>query len=303
MLPSKEWEEMFTPKEWLFAFIWMNFRNPVIVNIRNQEVGMYDISTKDISSFTPDFRMVDGKFDYRQYCICLIKKSLELSHTDFRAFLKYQCDLMEDPFEWLCNFDKVLEFNENFELLKPCMNRLKLLRIAIEEECARIVTARSEKTTDFYSDLDLVKEPKEMYHIKKLLTKMEALDDYRAQISICKELRATYLREVEGADKESVFVRLIDQLLDAREEIVSKSPLPVIWHGSAKALARHHVLNNMIRGKSGKFIKSRNKGIEARWVCDRYRDINGGLFNAETIQTGIGKVVREIGYEIDPKNQ
>jgi len=293
---------MFTRKEWLFAFIWMNFIKPVIVDIRSQEDNLYDISTKDISSFAPDFRLSDGQFDHRQYCICLIKKSLELSHTDFRAFLKYQCDLMEDPLNWLFNFGELLRFNKNFELMNPASNRIEWLRNVIGEERIKLSTANSEKATDFYSDLNVVKKPKEMYHIKKLLTKMEALDDYRAQISICKELRATYLREVEGADKESVFVRLIDQLLYAREEIVSKSPLPVIWHGSAKALARHHVLNNMIRGKSGKFIKSRNKGIEARWVCDRYRDINGGLFDAATIQTGIGNVVREIGYEIVPEN-
>ena len=87
---SKEWEEMFNRKEWLFVFVRIDFRDWLIVNIQNQKEKIYDISTSGISNFSSDFMKTDGQFNHWQYCICLIKKILDLSYTDFPKFLKYQ---------------------------------------------------------------------------------------------------------------------------------------------------------------------------------------------------------------------
>jgi len=187
MLPSKEWEELFTRKEWILEFIWINFSSYLIVDIRDGKDKPYDISTRGVS-------------------------------------LKHQSGLMQSPLHWLCDFDDLLRLNEDFSLMKPSMKRFDLMMEAISDECVLISTARPEKVIDPSSALDSVEEPQVMYHYaNKLLKGMEETDNYKNHISICKKHRATYLREVENANESSVFVRLVDKLLDVRKEVVSKT--------------------------------------------------------------------------------
>ena len=303
MLPSKEWEELFTRKEWILEFIWINFSSYLIVDIRDGKDKPYDISTRGVSSFTPDFLKDDGQFDNRQYCICLIKTVLELSYTDFPKFLKHQSGLMQSPLHWLCDFDDLLRLNEDFSLMKPSMKRFDLMMEAISDECVLISTARPEKVIDPSSALDSVEEPQVMYHYaNKLLKGMEETDNYKNHISICKKHRATYLREVENANESSVFVRLVDKLLDVRKEVVSKTRAAEVWKGTGKGVVEHHVLNNMPRDVEGRFIGSPCYATEARYICDRYVNKNGKRFKFETMQTEIGKVIRGIRSEIDPES-
>jgi len=300
MLNSKEWEALFTRKEWILEFIWINFRSYFIVDIRDGKDKPYDISSRGVSSFAPDFLKDDGRFDNRQYCICLIKTVLELSYTDFPKFLKYQSGLMQSPLHWLCDFDDLLRLNEDFSLMKPSMKRFDLMMKAISDECVLISTTESEQTIDPPSATDFVEEPQVMYHcVNKLMKGMEETDNYKKHISICKKHRATYLREVENASESSVFVRLVDKLLDVRIEIVSRTREAEVWKGTGKALVDHHVLNNMPRDETGRFIGPPCYATEARYICDRYVNIKGRRFKFETIQTEVGKVIRGIKSEID----
>ena len=304
MLNSKEWEELFTRKEWILEFIWINFSSYLIVDIRDGKGKPYDVSTRGVSSFAPDFLKDDGRFDNRQYCICLYKTVLELSYNDFPKFLKHQSGLMQSPLHWLCDFDDLLSLNKDFSLMKPSMKRFDLMLEAISDECVLISTAGPEQTIDPSFAPDSVEEPQVMYrYVKKVLKKMEKTDNYKEQISICRKERKTYLGEVENANESSVFVRLIDKLLDVRKEIVSKTRKAEVWKGNGKALVKYHVLNNMPRDEKGRFIGSTCHATEARYLCDRYLNNKGKRFKFKTMQTEIGKVVRDIKSEIDAEDQ
>lgn len=274
MLPSKEWEEMFTRKEWRFEFLWIDFKFHLIVDIRDGEDELYDISTRGVSSFTPDFLKEDGQFDNRQYCICLIKTVFELSSSDFPKFLKHQSKFMESPLDWLKDFNKLLRLNKKFSLMKPYRKRFELMRETISEEIVFNLPTAGKQTTD--PSIDLVEEPEEMYYIDedrhyldKVMEEMEKTDDYRTHISICKKARATYLRKVENASESSDFIRAVDKFLDPREELVSKTPKKEVWKGTGKALAAHHVLNNVPRDNKGRFIVPPCHATEARRIGDR----------------------------------
>ncbi len=301
MLNSKEWEEMFTRKEWRFEFLWIDFKFLLIVDIRDGEDELYDISTRGVSSFTPDFLKEDGQFDNRQYCICLIKTVFELSFTDFPKFLKYQSTFMESPIDWLYDFHELLRINENFSLLKPFMKRFELMREIISEECISISTKERNQNTD--RSLDLVKEPEGVYHIVKVLDEMDETSDYKVHISCCKKARATYFRKVENANESSFFVRVVDRFIDAREEVVSKTPDRVVWDGTAKALAKHHISENVPRDNRGKFIVPPCHATEARRIGDLYTDSEGNPFKFETLQKEIGRVVREIKSMYDSEDE
>ena len=304
MLNSKEWEELFTRKEWILEFIWINFSSYWIVDIRDGKDKPYDISTRGVSSFAPDFLKDDGQFDNRQYCICLYKTVLELSYNNFPDFLQHQFGSMESPLNWLRDFDELLKINEDFSLMKPSMKRFELMRKAISDECIFISFTGPEQTTDLSMDLYSVEEPAEVYHyVNKLLKGIEETDNYKKQISICKKYRATYLREVDNASESSVFIRIVDKLLDPRKEIVSKTREAEVWKGNGKALIEYHVLNNMPRDEEGRFIGSPCYATEARYICDRYLNNKGRRFKFETIQTGIGRFVRDFKSRIDAEDQ
>ena len=263
---------------------------------------MYDISTNGIPNFSSDFIKADGQFNYWQYCICLIKKILDLSHTDFPKFLKYQSASMKASQDWLHDLDDLLRFNKNFELMKPYRNRFKLFREAIHDECVLLSTTGPEESIDLSSVTDSVKELKVICYLERLLEGMDKVDDYREQISFCKESRAKYLR-VENANENAVFVRVIDKMLDCQETVVSKEVKVKVWKGTAKALARYHVYNNMLRDAEGRFIVPPCNATEARRICERYSKVKGGSFKFTTIQSEVGKVVREIKSNIDTGNE
>ena len=44
MLKKKEWEKIFSLKEWLLVFLRIDFRECSIVDFRNRKVNLYDIS-------------------------------------------------------------------------------------------------------------------------------------------------------------------------------------------------------------------------------------------------------------------
>ena len=289
---SKEWEAMFTRKEWLWEFNWLNFREYSIVDIRYGEDELYDVSTRKVSAFAPDFLKEDGQFDYRQYCICLIKTVLELSFTDIPEFLKYQSARMESPIHWLCKFEKLLELNKNFSLMKSSADRFELIREAINDECFFIATGDSESSVDLPFAPDAVHEPLQMYYLEKVVSAIEETNDYSEHISICKNARDEYFYKVANASKTDLFFRAVEKWLDVREALVSKTREKEVWLGTAKALARYHVLENMPRDGKGRFVIRPDYAREARIVCERFISIKGTPFRFETIQKEIGKIVR-----------
>ena len=51
-------------KEWLFVFVWIDFKEWSIVDIQNQKDKLYDISTNGIPNFSSDFIRADGQVNY-----------------------------------------------------------------------------------------------------------------------------------------------------------------------------------------------------------------------------------------------
>ncbi len=293
MLPSKEWEEMFTRKEWRFEFLWIDFKFHFIVDIRDGEDKLYDVSTRGVSSFTPDFLKEDGQFDNRQYCVCLIKTVFELSFTDFPKFLRYQSAAMESPIDWLWDFDELLMINEHFSLIQPFKQRFEWMRRIISEECILISDKLPVKDYDLLYDAVVVNEPQDVYYLDKMAKKLEETDNYKVHISKLKEYRSAYLKKVKNPSESSLFIRLVDKSIETREEIVKKTPNRNIWKGTAKSLAEYHVLNNISRDNRGRFIVRPRPAIEARLICERYMNAKGNDFSFTTIQKAVGKVIRK----------
>jgi len=283
---------MFTIKDWEEGFLWVEFREHPYVDIReNKEVKKFDVSTKHYPDYASNF-MRDGAFDQRQYCIILLRMIPELSKVGLVRFLKHQCSLMEDPVEWLLKFEELLEIADDYEPVKTFKVRLKWLSKFISEECAELSMMVKEPNNQGYLS-DGVNQLTGKYNMESLLEAIEKEDSYEGQIIALKELRENYFREVKDARVEDSFVKLIDKMLDSREEVVNKESKLTPFHGTAIKLADIYV-RYFMKEDDPAFLSKGKQAEKARLVCSVFCNKKGEPYNVETIRTNLGKSIRRI---------
>ena len=293
---------MFAVEDWEAGFLWVENKEHPIVDIRYKKPGKFDVSIIHYPDYPPDF-LKDGVFDHRQYCICLLRMTGELSRDGLEKLLERQCKLMKDPVEWLFKFGELLEIVDDYKPVLAYKTRFKWLEKFISEEIISRSSAGAEEYARQSSGSDAVEEPEVMYLLEKVLDAVDKTNSYREQISVCNKFRALYLRKVGSIGDSSLFVRAVDKILDARKVIVSKEQKKTVWEGTAKALVHHHVWNNIPRDNMGRFIVNPCHATEARRICDLYLNDKRKHFKFTTIQTAVGKEVREIKSKFHSKDE
>lgn len=278
---------MFTVNGWEAGFLWVFFKEHSIVDIRYKTPGKFEVSTKHYPDYAPDF-MKDNSFDQKQYCICLLRTTLKLSIDDMMHFLEHQCSLIKNPLEWLCKFDELLDIADDFKPIKTNKIRFKRLRKIINELCEKIMT--EEITNEIVSrspDSTNTKALKEKFEIAGLVEILEANPGYKQQISILRNLRASYIKEQKNLKKKDPFVKLVDLIMEPLKEAAkfSKSKKKMKkFNGTRKQLVRFYSDMRKLTNKDGEFVTDLKVSDEARWISDNYCKEDGKIYSESTIR-------------------
>ncbi len=275
---------MFAINDWEAGFLWVEYKEHPFIDIREQEPGLFDVSTKAYPHYAPDFRKGNA-FDHKQYCICLLRIVLELSKDGMERFLKYQCSLMEDPLGWLYKFDELLEIADKFKPTESNKIRFKILKTLIGELSVEMAGFAAEPRMGYR--LANANELKEEFELIRLLDTLEASPAYKDQISILKQLRIDYFKERKNAGKEDSFVRFVDMVLILLKKVVKvskKKEKLKKFRGTGKQLVRFYSRMRKLKDKKGAFVTNMSITKEARWISDNYCDKDGKLYPESTIR-------------------
>jgi len=158
---------MFTIKGWKKGFLEIEIKEPHFKDHKKEEVTLYDVSSKEDPHYTSDFMKENNTFDYKQYCICLLRGALELSVNGMREFLKYQCALKDNPTEWLGQFQELLEIADDFKPTEINKIRFKRLSLMIEEQCVELAIAEMKNGNHSMSDPAVPYQVKEKYNMER----------------------------------------------------------------------------------------------------------------------------------------
>mgnify|MGYP000556839795 CR=1 FL=1 len=278
---------MFTIENWEKGFLWVDFKEHPFIDIREQEPGLFDVSTKAYPDYASDF-MRNNAFDQRQYCICLLRTTLELSMDGMVDFLKYQCTLMENPLEWLYKFDELLEIADKFKPTESNKIRFKILGKLIGDLCVEMADFAAEPRIVYpsFGPADS-NELKEKFELVRLVDTLEGNPGLKHQISILKKLRADYFRDRKDAKKEDSFVRFVDMVLRLLKKVIKVSKKKENlkkFRGTGKQLVRFYSNMRRSKNKEGAFVTNMSVSEEARWISDNYCDKDGKLYPESTIR-------------------
>jgi len=278
---------MFTIENWEEGLLWVDFKEHPFIDIRAQEPGLFDVSTKAYPDYASDF-MRNNSFDQKQYCICLLRTTLELSMDGMVDFLKRQCALMADPLEWLYKFDELLEIADKFKPTESNRIRFKILGRLIGDLCVEMADFAAESRMDYtahgptYSN-----ELKGKFELARLVDTLEGNPGHKHQISILKKLRADYFKERKDAKKEDSFVRFVDMALVLLKKVIKDSKKKEKlkkFRGTGKQLVRFYSEMRKSKNKEGAFVTDMSVSEEARWISDNYCDKDGKLYPESTIR-------------------
>jgi len=257
---------MFTIENWEEGFIWVDFQEHPYKDIRKEEVGLFDVSTKAYPNYAPDF-MKGKSFDQKCYCICLLRTTLDLSKDEMVKFLEHQCDKMEEPLKWLDKFEELLYIADEFNPIKSNKIRFKMLNILISDQYQDIINI-------------INKSP---HSIKKKIDNTKVGEIIRMNVSD----RRSFFEQVRDANQEDYLMKLVNILLVDLGKKVSTSEKEQprrIFRGTAKQLARGFNEIRKLKNKKGESVTSIDISKEARWLCAHYRYENGKLFTFGTMQ-------------------
>lgn len=278
---------MFTIKNWEKGFLWVDYKEHHIIDIRKQEPTPFEVSTKAYPNYPSDF-IKETAFDQKQYCICLLRTTLELSKDEMEHFLKHQCSLMEDPLEWLYKFDELLEIALKFKPTKSNKIRFEILKTLVVDLSIEMADFAAEPKAVYSSQTPShSNEPKNKYELSGLVDELVANPGYKKQISILNRLRASYLKQ-KGATKEDPFVIFVDLISEPLKEAVkfsSKDKKKMKqFIGTGIQLARFYSDMRKSKNKDGALVTNLKISKEARWISDNYLDKDGKLYPESTIR-------------------
>jgi len=280
---------MFTKKNWEEHFPWMRFQEHPFVDFkRNQEVALFDVSTKAFPDYASDF-MNGQSFDHKNYCICLLAKIGELPIDGMPDFLKHQYDQVKDPLEWLYKFDELLSVVDKFDLIKEWRIRFKIMKdfIGYETEEIPSVTAETMKGSS-HGFAELYSFKREFENIKFGVIMQMKVND---QISYLEQLRVNYFEKIKDANKNDHLIKFIDTYLVGlgKKASTSEKERPRInFKGTAVQLAEFYGMMLKSKTREGEpVIAISNIDATAKKISDHYYNKKGILFKTETIRTNL----------------
>lgn len=266
---------MFIRQHIVDGFLCVEFREHPVVDFRYHTDVLFDISTKEFTSFIPDF-IEDGHFSQKQYCICLINKTFSFSSIQLLNFLRHQCSQLSAPSLWLEDFSTLLKVNQQNAFIKINQQKLDLVKALVLEKWNQLNGTIGRQPNLFSSPTPIEEERFNIINLKEEIKAMTSLD---AKRFLLLRRRTDYLQEVTP-DKASTFINAIDMELTFLEEtkdfqMEEKKIKKIIFKGSGIELAKIFNKLTNLRGKDDNLMFKGKVSYYSRLVANNFSTITG----------------------------
>ena len=275
---------MFIKRNEVNGFPYVEFREHPVVNFKNKKGTLFDISTEEFPTFTPDFTK-DGYFNQQQYCICLLNKTFTFSSIQLLRFLGYQSSQLIAPTQWLEDFSTLLKLNQDNPFIKTHQNKLNLVRSIVLDKFNQLSGRNSqEPKAIFFAEFSKDKR----FSIITLKEEIKAKKDLDAKRFLLLRRRTDYLQEVT-ADESASFIKAIDMELSFWEDTKTfnhekKKSKGIIFKESAKELANIFRQLKEIKNKDGDLVFEGSISDYSRLIVSNFSKVGGELFTENSIR-------------------
>jgi len=124
------------------GYLWVNFTEHPVADFQDEESDVYHEWYEWFVEYGMYFMEEEGKFNQKNYCICLLETATDFDFSQFSDFMDYQCAQLKKPDEWLKRYSLLLFLNEDHHSLLPHKKRLKIISEMItrkQESLNRVV--------------------------------------------------------------------------------------------------------------------------------------------------------------------
>lgn len=277
------------------GFMRLMFDEHPVVDCIAESVNLFDVTTESFPNYSSDF-LTDGRFDYCQYCMCLIDISFALPSSQLPSFLEYQCSSLRVPYIWLDQFKMLLKINRNTPFIKPYQEKYNMLILLLEEqknEQFKIVSKelKKAKSTVSVKSQKVVDDGK--FNIAKVREEVEGISSIGDKKRFLHRCRVSYMQEVEN-NEEASFVKCIDlefKYLEATADfkLKEKGMAKLIFSGTPTELAKAMNSLKLLRNNNGDFLIDGSLTTFARLACALFCNPDGSPFKESSIRRFLTK--------------
>ena len=275
---------MFIKRDPVNGFLWVEFREHPVVDFKNQQGTLFDVSAEGFAGFGSDF-MIDGHFNQEQYCICLINKAFTFPSIQLFFFLKYQCSQILAPSQWLEDFSSLLKLNQNNPSIRTHQNKFELVTALVLEKWNQLKGTIGKRSNVFVSTISAQEKG---FCIIKLKEEVKAKKGLDAKRFLLLRRRTDYLQEI-SANQESTFIKAIDMELNFLEQTKEfqeeeKETKKIVFKGSGRQLANVFSQLKELRDKDGDLIFEGNTKDYSRLIANNFSKVKGESLTESSIR-------------------
>jgi hypothetical protein len=227
-----------------------------------------------------------GKFNLRQYCICLLVKLVELNRSEIKAFIQFQCEEIKDPLPWLNKLEKLIVINEDIftnqkdrKQFEKVLGIIEIIRDRFELNNSNQSVTKSFCFTELKRKVREYKCPKE-----KISLLLEAKTDYLQNKPLL-----INPNEVSFDEKVELEIDLINTQLSLKQpnvsEIKKSSPLKGKINGNLNQFVDvFYQLMFEIKVDDKPFLEA-DTNFVAELLSNYFIDKAGNSVSSETVKT------------------
>ncbi len=268
-------------------FVVVEFHEHPIVDHSKQAVRLFDVSAKGYADFAPDF-MMDGEFNHRQYCLCLLGIAFGLERRHFSSFLDYQCARVSEPYLWLIRFDCLLNNNSDHVFFEAHRSTLDRLIQLVEDKINMHSSYVTQHRPVAFNWMDMSSEEDNRFDIVAIKEELKSKLTLSAKKHFLLRRRTDFLQEV-SYDVEASFIQQIDlemSFLESTGDSIDAQSRHkrILFHGTPSQLSDLIFQLKTLKGKDGSLLFDGGTVTYARLICDYFCQSNGELYNESSIR-------------------
>ncbi len=153
----------------------LTLKNPIIT-APFKEHPVADITCEEPQEF--DIK-VEDKFTLDKYCHGLLSKIVTLNKSKIKPFIRYQVEMLSDPFIWLNKLEKLIDLNREQFITKDCNCKLDKALMVIEV---------------FRQEIESGKFNNSKFNFKKVKQNIQCYKSPEEKLSYLLELKTEYLQ-------------------------------------------------------------------------------------------------------------
>ncbi len=142
------------------------FKEHPVADITREEPQEFDIKPED-------------KFTLEHYCKALLLKIITLNKSKIKPFIRYQVEILSDPFVWLNKLEKLIDLNREQFITKDENCKLDKALMVIEV---------------FRQEIETGKFSNSKYNFKKVKQKIQCYKSPEEKLSYLLEVKTEYLQ-------------------------------------------------------------------------------------------------------------